>query len=146
MTDYVLGFYFGKDREDVYLIEKLKPAWQKGKFNGIGGHIEEGETPHAAMVREMHEETGLVVPHWRHYATMVDGDARIVVFDAVYEEKWLPLLPSNPTAEKVIVANVPSIILNRFTPRYPVIGNLPWLITMALDPNAHNMGVVYGGG
>jgi len=146
MTDYVLGFYFDKAREEVYLIEKLKPAWQKGKMNGIGGHVEVGETPHAAMVREMQEETGVEVPHWRHYTTMIDGEARIFVYDAVYERRGLPHIATSPTAEKVFVASVPSIILTHFTPRYPVIGNLPWLLTMALDPNAHNMCVAYGAG
>lgn len=35
-----------------------KKLWA-GKYNGLGGHIEPGETPHQAAVREVNEEAGL---------------------------------------------------------------------------------------
>lgn len=54
---YVLGFYLTP--QGVVLIRKSKPEWAKGKLNGIGGHIEEGETPLEAMVREFDEEAGI---------------------------------------------------------------------------------------
>lgn len=37
-----------------------KKLWA-GKYNGLGGHIEPGETPYRAAVREVEEEAGLVV-------------------------------------------------------------------------------------
>lgn len=37
-----------------------KKLWA-GKYNGLGGHIEAGETPHQAAVREVNEEAGLTV-------------------------------------------------------------------------------------
>jgi 8-oxo-dGTP diphosphatase len=37
-----------------------KKLWA-GKYNGLGGHIEPGETPHQAAVREVAEEAGLSV-------------------------------------------------------------------------------------
>ncbi len=37
-----------------------KKLWA-GKYNGLGGHIEPGETPHRAAVREVAEEAGLTV-------------------------------------------------------------------------------------
>ncbi|MBN2391881.1 MAG: NUDIX domain-containing protein, partial [Anaerolineae bacterium] len=37
-----------------------KKLWA-GKYNGLGGHIEPGETPHQAAVREVAEEAGLTV-------------------------------------------------------------------------------------
>ena len=40
VTEYVVGFAFDKKRENVALIQKNRPPWQKGKLNGIGGHIE----------------------------------------------------------------------------------------------------------
>lgn len=137
MTDYALGFYFDKSRHEVYLIEKLKPAWQKGKYNGIGGHIEPGETPHDAMVREMKEETGIDVPKWRHFATVYDMEAKIFVFEAASTDVsyGLPFIKECPTAEKVVPCMVHSILLHGLTYRYPVIDNLPWLIAMSLDPN-----------
>ncbi len=32
-----------------------------GRYNGVGGHIERHEDPQTSAIREMHEETGLVV-------------------------------------------------------------------------------------
>jgi 8-oxo-dGTP pyrophosphatase MutT (NUDIX family) len=39
------------------LICKNRPAWPRDKLNGLGGKIEEGETPQQAMEREHREET-----------------------------------------------------------------------------------------
>lgn len=43
MKKYVLGFMFStEDRgQKVALIKKLKPKWQAGLLNGIGGKIEQ---------------------------------------------------------------------------------------------------------
>jgi 8-oxo-dGTP diphosphatase len=58
MKCYTCGFYFTYDLQYVLLIEKARPDWQAGKYNGIGGKIEEGEDPIACMIREFEEETG----------------------------------------------------------------------------------------
>ena len=57
MKEYVLGFLFSADLERVVLVEKSKPAWQRGLLNGVGGAIEPGESPAGSMDREFHEET-----------------------------------------------------------------------------------------
>lgn len=74
--NYVLGFMFSPDAELVALICKDKPAWQKGALNGIGGKIEEGETPIEAMVREFEEETGCKTSkeQWNYYALMTGNN------------------------------------------------------------------------
>ena len=41
--EYTLGFVFDRDLQHVLLIQKQRPAWQAGKFNGIGGKLEAGE-------------------------------------------------------------------------------------------------------
>src|SRR3972149_224048 len=64
ITYYVLGFMFSYDLKQVALIRKSHPEWQKGKLNGIGGHIEENETEIRAMMREFAEETGYFEPNW----------------------------------------------------------------------------------
>ena len=43
------------------LLAMKKVRFGAGKYNGTGGHIEEGETPVAAAVRETFEEAGVVV-------------------------------------------------------------------------------------
>lgn len=72
MIKYVVGFAFSRCKKDVLLIKKLKPEWQKNRFNGIGGKIEEGESPESAIEREFFEETGIRIPQveWRLFAKM----------------------------------------------------------------------------
>lgn len=67
MKRYVVGFYFANEFRNVLLIEKETPEWQKGKVNGIGGHIEDGESPIEAMAREFDEEVGVEVEAHRWY-------------------------------------------------------------------------------
>jgi 8-oxo-dGTP diphosphatase len=43
------------------LLGLKKTGFGAGKWVGLGGHIEEGEKPEAAAVREVLEESGLVV-------------------------------------------------------------------------------------
>jgi len=80
---YVLGFCFSRDKEEVVLIRKNRPEWQKGKLNGVGGKIEpEDASPLHAMVREFKEETGVdtidrindEMNGWKHFATMTFED------------------------------------------------------------------------
>ncbi len=44
------------------LLGLKKSGFGAGKWVGLGGHIEEGEKPAAATVREVQEESGLLVP------------------------------------------------------------------------------------
>lgn len=45
--------------DDVLLILKDKPDWQKGRLNLVGGKVEDNESPMQAAVRELKEEAGL---------------------------------------------------------------------------------------
>lgn len=69
MDKFVVGFPFDENREHVLLVRKLRPEWQKGLLNGIGGKIEITENSREAMRRECLEETGLVLD-WKHKAHM----------------------------------------------------------------------------
>lgn len=49
-------------KDDCYLLlfrNKKKNDMNEGKWLGVGGHVELGETPFQAVVREVKEETGL---------------------------------------------------------------------------------------
>ena len=125
-TKYCLGFAFNEKLTDVLLIEKQKPDWQKGKFNGIGGKIEGDELPINAMVREFQEETGLFVPshQWR-YVVKMEGEDWIVY---AYTCKTDDVFEANTeTDEMVTLIGLDSL------DKYNLISNLYWLIEMCLD-------------
>ena len=66
---YVLGFAFDESLKHVVLLQKVKPAWAAGMWNGLGGKIEGTDaSPHDAMEREFKEECGVLVPaeNWQH--------------------------------------------------------------------------------
>jgi 8-oxo-dGTP diphosphatase len=50
-----------EDSRTEVLVGYKKTGFGAGRWVGIGGHIEEGEKPVAAAVREVFEETSLVV-------------------------------------------------------------------------------------
>ncbi len=78
-TDYVVGLAFDTDGR-VALIRKNRPAWQAGRLNGIGGHVEPSEIPTATMEREFHEETGSNLTGWDLFVVMGLPDARIYFY------------------------------------------------------------------
>ncbi len=47
-------------RDDQVLLAMKKRGFGSGKWNGYGGKVEEGESPAAAAVRELEEESGLI--------------------------------------------------------------------------------------
>lgn len=81
-TRYSIGFAVSPDGQQVLLLRKGRPAFLAGAWIGVGGHIEEGETAHEAMVREAKEEADLDVPAWKELAQVERPDAEIAVFAA----------------------------------------------------------------
>ena len=60
-TPYVMGLIF--DTTDrILLIKKKRPTHQVGKWNGLGGKVEDNESITAAMSREVKEESNLDIP------------------------------------------------------------------------------------
>lgn len=121
--DYVAGFYFSECRERVALIHKLKPEWQRGWLNGIGGKVEPGESHYDAMVREFEEETGARVEGWRLFCTAKTEEDRLYFFTARGD---LDVLYS-AEAEEIVTVAVDEV------PTLDTIPNLRWLIPLALD-------------
>ncbi len=128
MKEYVAGFLV--DTEEVLLVQKLKPDWQKGKWNAIGGKIEKNESPNEAMVREFKEEVGIEVVDWNQFCTL-SGKDFIVYF---YISHDFPLGEThkgvNDVGEKLRWFSIENII-NQET--IETIRNIPWLLCMALD-------------
>lgn len=121
---YVVGFLFDPSRRNVLLIRKQRPEWQRGKLNGIGGEVEPGETPAAAMTRECVEECGLLIPHksWSLFVSLQDRrgwsiDFFYAVFDGIGDAR-------SQTDEDVEIVRVSELD--------GCMTNLKWLIPMAL--------------
>lgn len=124
MTKYVVGFMFDPKEYGVLLIKKKKPDWQKGKLNGIGGKIEEGETSFEAMRREFREEVGIDYTEWSYVITMYGEDWSVDVFSAIAYQVH---------GHKKMEKEVPVYIGLHELDKYPLISNLYWLIPMCLD-------------
>ena len=80
--NYVCGFLVDEAWDQVVLVKKLRPTWQAGKLNGVGGKIEtiigeKVESPLDAMIREFKEETGNVVVNWTYYCQLAGGTSPI---------------------------------------------------------------------
>jgi 8-oxo-dGTP diphosphatase len=128
MKEYVVGFMFSTRATDIVLIKKLKPNWQKGKLNGIGGLVRENENVKQAMIRKFKEETGIEHELWDRFAIGTSNDeTERVHFYRTLSHKY-DFVVSNEEEEVFII---PLDQLNDF----PLIYNLKWLIELALDHN-----------
>lgn len=124
-THYVVGFLFDDHRDgQVVLIEKQRPAWQKGYLNGVGGKIEPGESAEDAMRREGIEEMG-VDPEWSKFAS-VEYAGHILHFFAARDATAFSEAHAQ-TDEQL----VRPWIFGGDLARIKMIPNLRWLIPMA---------------
>ena len=119
MDRYVVGFLFD-DKGYVALIRKNRPEWQRGRLNGIGGHIEDGESPEAAMSREFTEEAGVDNLTWRKFGIIKGSAYELHLFTA----KSMTANIKTMTDECVGWYSVRHLPEN-------IIPNLNWIIPMA---------------
>lgn len=86
MKHFVVGFPILPDRTGLALILKNRPDWQRGKYNGIGGKVEWGETTAQAMDREATEEAGLAGLPWENVCTITGTGFRLWYY-AAFDER-----------------------------------------------------------
>ena len=129
MKEYVLGFAFDENEYYVALIEKKRPKWQAGKLNGIGGHLEKGETTVSAMVREFKEETGYetIEAQWIEFTRMKFPEIIVHCFYTHLPIKVIIKGLKTITDERIISTAVIDVPARNF-----FILNLKWLIPMAM--------------
>lgn len=86
---YTLCFLLNED--EILMMHRRFPPNQ-GLWNGVGGHIEDGETASQAIIREVEEETGYKIESprfagiltWEGYEISSGG---LVIFTAEVEQK-----------------------------------------------------------
>lgn len=138
-TKYVLGFATNA-QGDVLMIEKKRPEWQAGKFNGIGGKIKpHGESSADAMVREFWEETGISsnIFDWRYFGQIKGNNYEV----HLYHTSRLNLANAvSATDEEIKVMYIYDVIAN-MSGRMVV--PAPTLLTVALDPQSPEITLEY---
>jgi len=135
-VDYVCGFLFNGDFTNVLLIRKKRPEWQAGLLNGVGGKVEDGETPYAAMEREFMEETGQFVGAWKHFGKMKGFTAGC--YSKSFKVDYFGLQMDNISGFEDFVSQTDELLeviaVERLTPtRKDVVENVPWLVGLAID-------------
>lgn len=133
MKQYVTGFLFTSDLSRVALIRKTHPEFQNGKLNGIGGKIEQCESPIQAMIREFEEEAGLHVERWKRFCILqgTDHEGNEFCVHFFYTVYFFLSLKSQ-TEEEIEIINVKDIHAQH------TLGNIPWLLHMAICMEGFN--------
>jgi 8-oxo-dGTP diphosphatase len=125
---YALGFIFDQARDHVLLIQKARPAWQRGKLNGIGGKVEPGETFQQAMIRECWEETGISTEarglEWQHVAPLTGENFLMPVYSLFSQVVFYAIQRTDEPLQ---------ILPHRALPESRIMPNIPVLISLALD-------------
>lgn len=63
--------YIEKDGKYLMLLRNKKENdLNEGKWVGVGGKFEKGETAEECLVREVYEETGLTLKKWHYYGVV----------------------------------------------------------------------------
>ena len=131
---YVVGFLFSEDEQNVALLRKDSPEWQAGKLNGMGGHVEEGESFDDAMAREGYEESGQR-PIWEVFAVLEGEDWTMHCYKATDNDAWLDISAFNDVGEKFEYCPVHAVAAGKLI----TIPNLKWLIPMALSESRYEL-------
>lgn len=139
--NYVVGFLFNESLTKVLLIEKNRPAWQAGFYNGIGGKIEATDySSDHAMIRELREETGIelsgngLIGGFECRLLLRNKESlihvyKIIVRNALFDT-WRTM--TDETIQEFYIDRLP----------VKVIPQLNWLIPFLLDTDVNNNLVV----
>jgi ADP-ribose pyrophosphatase YjhB (NUDIX family) len=116
---------FVRDGDRVLLQRRRHPP-NEGLYNAPGGKVEPGEDPYEACLREVREETGLVLPHARLRALLTviarDTGTQWLLFTFVADR---PPGQAQPVSEDegelrwVRLADIPSL---------PVVSDIPVIL------------------
>ncbi|RTL01042.1 MAG: NUDIX domain-containing protein [Proteobacteria bacterium] len=127
MQKYVLAFLFNTKLNQVLLLKKNRgPEHLIGKWTGLGGKVEAGETPLSAIKREVKEESGLQIEfnHSDHFATLFKN--------GIFEMHIYTKSISNLDEFQELEDEELGIAFVEFVDYSLLTKNGPWIINMAL--------------
>lgn len=132
-VDYVCGFMLKPAHAGTLglFIEKNRPDFQKGKWNGIGGKIEVGERPIEAMVREFYEETGAITTgeDWTQTVILMT-DSYTVYYYRAFVDEWPQGI--HQTTDEALGYFLTDSILGGSV---PVLDNMKWILPLSMSKN-----------
>ncbi|MCI8545587.1 MAG: 8-oxo-dGTP diphosphatase [Bacilli bacterium] len=81
-------------KDNEILLAKKKRGFGEGKYNGVGGKLEEGETPEEAMIRETEEEIMITPTKYEkmgviEFLEYVKGERANVKFHLYVATEWI---------------------------------------------------------
>jgi 8-oxo-dGTP pyrophosphatase MutT (NUDIX family) len=124
IAEYVLilcsRYHATKEQYQVLVVLKNRPEWQAGKYNLIGGKVED-ELPDVAAKRELFEEAGLkaskmVLMGTLHGETEKEGVVQsniIYCFKALLEDGYAALEPRPEETEPVFWMSMEDVLNNK---------------------------------
>ena len=123
--NYVVGFAFSSDKSQVVLIRKNRPAWQAGKLNGVGGKFEDGEDGLACMVREFHEETGVMTTadDWHYFTKIIGRDGDVLLY-RLFDDKVLAARSTSDEPVEIIPVDFVHIRAEGLSPANGYVGSV----------------------
>jgi 8-oxo-dGTP diphosphatase len=127
MNRAVVGF-LGDEKGRVLMLQKAKPDWQRGKWNGVGGKADPDDINiHHTMEREWNEEVGIDVGvEWDLYAVWSNRHIEIFFFRATVPDLDAFEFPAfNDVGEKLEVFERDGVT------RIPTLPNINWLLPLA---------------
>lgn len=122
---YVLAFVLDPLIARVVLIHKHRGPKTAIGWNGVGGHVDDGETEEHAATREVLEEANVLVSpeRWTRLQTMERPNGNVAVFaaatPAVYHAR-------SRTDEEVILFHVTEL-----PPKEELASDAAWFLAMA---------------
>ncbi len=129
---YATMFCFNEALSKMVGIVKARPEWMKGMMNAPGGHVEPGEEPLAAALREFKEETGVDLDidfdntNVTHFAKLYYPEAILDCFCATHPD----IGHSIETTTDEVVSMVDVYLFQNIG--FKTIPNMRWLVPMAI--------------
>lgn len=126
MTKYSLGFMFSENKEDVLLIKKAHPENQAGRWNGLGGRLEQGESYFDSMVREFQEEAHIETHRedWTTLGLMQGANFSVRIFYTFSNDLYRA---RSTTVEAVKITPVSDLH------KMPLVKGVAWMVPLALE-------------